>query len=67
MPAAQNEGDCPRATVASDTVFMRIRSLIGVDEGNWSGLTVDEGTPGFELVLSDGRGNSLYRITACQG
>ena len=41
--------------------------FIGVDEGNWSGLTVDESTPGFELVLSDGRGNSLYRITACQG
>lgn len=41
--------------------------FIGVDEGNWSGLTVDEGTPGFELVLNDGRGNSLYRITACQG
>ena len=28
VPACQNAGDCPKVTVASETVFMRTRSSI---------------------------------------
>ena len=34
VPDDQNEGDWPRATVASDRVFMRTRSPIGTDVGS---------------------------------
>lgn len=32
---------------------------------SWDGLTITPSTPGFEEVLTDGRGNHLFRITAC--
>ncbi|RLP07103.1 hypothetical protein D9T14_09640 [Propionibacterium australiense] len=40
--------------------------FIGYDPANWKGYDIDESTPGFEPVLSDDEGNTLYRITACQ-
>lgn len=36
------------------------------EEGMWSGLNIDNGAPGFELVLEEGP-YKLYRITAIDG
>lgn len=36
------------------------------EEGVWSGLNIDNGAPGFELVLEEGP-YKLYRITAIDG
>lgn len=36
------------------------------EEGMWSGLNIDTGAPGFELVLEEGP-YKLYRITAIDG